>query len=402
MPDTSRDAYLGALDELLPFDAERRAEILEEIGTHLDDALADGMSESVAQARMGPPRILAADLARPAQSTVRLFAGVGAGLRTGIAQWIYGYLLGSLLVLVGAFVLSALVQLAGQVLATRWSLQFTDQGWNSLLTVIASAVGLYYAGRAMPESISMGAHRLADEVRPWVVAVVTAGLVMLLAFVVELPLNWASALALAVAPAAFVLGAYRPGLLPRRVRISYAVLIILLVTLPLIGLVTATGGAGVGGSPTQAPSGTAFDRGLSSVGPRWAATDDRFSEPSLEASGWGTNADGAITWEATLIDRSALGGLRDLRLEAWHTHPESLAIDVRYDEPFASSPVRRNGRVLSGEVVTTADPRVGFWTLVVTGRDEVGTRYVVMAGGGGASTFEGSAWDWLVASWRTD
>ena len=395
MPEQTRDKYLATLDALLPFPADRRAEILEEIDAHLDDAAADGMSESAAQGRLGPPRVLAADLARSAQSTVRLFAGVGAGIRSGITQWIYGYLLGSLLVLVGSFALVAVVQVAGRVLGTGWLLQFTDQGWNSLLTVVAIAVGLYYAGRAVPESVSMRAHRLADDVRPWVAGPVTSGLVVLLVFVVELPLNWASALGLGLAPAAFVLGAYRPGLLPRRVRLSFAVLIILVVTVPLIGLVTATGGGG--GGPSQAPSGISFDRGLSIVGPRWPATDDRSAESAIEGLGWRTSADGVVAWEADLVHPDALDGLSDLRLEAWHTDAETLAIDAAHHQPFATSPLRRDGTDLSGQIVTTDEPGVGFWTLVVTGRDVAGTRYVVLAAGEGASTFTGSVWDWVVA-----
>ena len=399
MPEPTRDEYLAALDALLPFPAGPRAEILEEIATHLDDAVADGMSESAAQARLGAPRTLAADLARTAQSTVRLFAGVGAGLRSGVAQWIYGYLLGSLLVLVGSFVLVATVQLTGQVLGTGWLLQFTDQGWNSLLTAVAIAVGLYYAGRAVPESVSLRAHRLADEVRPWATALVSAGLAGLLVFVVGLPLNWASVLGLALAPAAFALGAYRPGLMPRRVRLRYAVLIVVFVTVPLLGLVTATSG-GEGGA-TEVPSGMPYDGGLSIIGPRWAATDDDVGEPAVEGAGWRTSGDGAIAWEARLVDPTALDGLSDLRLEAWHTHPETHAIDPAHDEHFASSSVQRSGAVLSGEIVTTDDPGVGFWTLVVTGRDDGGTRYVVLSVGGGNSTFTGSVWDWLVATWES-
>ncbi len=399
MPEPTRDEYLAALDTLLPFPAGRRAEILEEIATHLDDSVAAGMSESAAQARLGAPRTLAHDLARTAQSTVRLFAGVGAGLRSGVAQWIYGYLLGSLLLLVGSFVLVAIVQLAGQVLGTGWLLQFTDQGWNSLLTAVAIAVGLYYAGRAVPESLSVRSHRLADEVRPWAAAVVSVGLVTLLVFVVELPLNWASAIGLALAPAAFVLGAYRPGLMPRRVRLPYAVLIILFVTVPLIGILAATSGGG--GGAAEAPRGIPFDRGLSIIGPRWPATDDEVAEPVIEGGGWRTNAEGAIAWEARLLDPNALDGLTDLRLETWHTQSEIFAIDPAYDEPFATSPVRRSGAALSGEVVTTSEPGVGFWTLAVTGRDEDGTRYVIVADSGGNSTFTGSVWDWMVASWSS-
>ena len=139
MPDAERIRYLAELDASLPMPLERRAEILEEINAHLDDAvrgrvqLGDrpDVAEAQAQARLGPPRNLAADLARPEQSGWRLVAAVGASVRVGIGQWVYGFLLGSLILLLGLYLLSAVVWATGEFLDTQWSLGFTDQGWNT-------------------------------------------------------------------------------------------------------------------------------------------------------------------------------------------------------------------------------------------------------------------------------
>ena len=55
-----------------------------------------------------------------------------------------------------------------------------------------------------------------------------------------------------------------------------------------------------------------------------------------------------------------------------------------------TAPIRRNGADLTGEVVTTRDPDVNQWELMLTGVGPDGTRYVLGTAGGGNSAFTGS------------
>ena len=136
----------------------------------------------------------------------------------GVGQWIYGFLLGWLTLLLGIYGLAGAVQLADRLFETGWTFQFTDQGWNTLITSGAFAVGLYFAGRAVPRAMSIASRRPVGELRPWVATIGTAATFAIFFFVIEMPLNWASAIGMAVVPLAFGLGAYRPHLLPSRWR----------------------------------------------------------------------------------------------------------------------------------------------------------------------------------------
>jgi uncharacterized membrane protein len=397
MSEPAREHYLAELEATLPLPPDRRREVLEEIAGHLEDAVAERvaagfpaeLAETAAQGRLGSPRQLARELARPEQTTWRLFAAAGSGLRAGVGSWIYGYLLGALLVYLAVFALAATIQLGGQVLTTGWSFQTSDGGWNSVLTASAVGVGLYFGGRSAADAASMASRRLRDEVRPWVAFTGTALAWGILTLAIDLPQNWASVAALSIAPAAVALGVYRPGLIARKTRLSVRVIVGLLIAVPLVGLLTVTGGSS--GGVEELPAGPA-DRGLSIVGPMWPG-----EAAIVESSGWGSTADGAIRTEWSLVDKVALDGLTDLRVEAWRTDSETFAFDTYYDEPFATAPVVRQDSVLQSQIVTTRTPGIDMWELVLTGIGRDGERYVLSAGSGGNSTFNGSVWDWLAA-----
>lgn len=394
MPDDARARYLAQLDEQLPMPAEERAEILEEIDTHLDDAVEDALArgvpidraESGSQARLGAPIDLARELSRPHQPAWSWLAAAGAGIRSGIGHWLYGYLVGALATFLLAIVLTALVQLSGRLLGNGWRLEFSDQGWNAALVAAAIATGLYYAGRAIPRAVSRSSRRLVRDVRPWAVSILTVLAAALLLLVVESPHNAASVVAFMLAPGATVLGAYHPTLLPDRVRLSHAAI----AALAMLVLAISLGAAAtleVGDEP--APTIGAPDRGLSRIGPNWPGH-------AVLSGGWGQQG-GVVRWAAEVVRPGALVDLRDLRLEAWHADPATFDIDARHDAPFATAPVIVDGSELRAEIVTTGEPGVSFWDLVLTGVGPDGRRYVVDAGNGGSSTFTGTAWDWIVA-----
>lgn len=399
MPDDARSRYLAELDAVLPMPSEQRNDIVQEIATHLDDAVAERVelgvdpdrAEADAQARLGSPTELARSLARHEQTPWRALAGTGAALWSGTGFWIYGYLFGTLIVLVTTLALAALVQAAGLIFRTGWTLQTSDAGWNSMLVAIAIGVGCYFAGRVLPDRFGRRSRHLPADVRPWVVAVSLPLVTAITVFVVDAPQNWASVVAYAIAPLGLALGAWRPDLLHGRRRIT---LILVVFALLFIGILGASATSSMrSAQPTQVP--IFPDRGLSVVGPEWYPPIES-GMSAFASSSWGDVGD-AIRWDGELADGVSLAGFRDLRLEAWRSTEYGYQVDPAYDSPFAVAPVIGDGRSYTADIVTTREPGVGAWTLIVTGVRDDGMRYVIDASGGGNSTFTGSAWDWIVA-----
>jgi NAD(P)-dependent dehydrogenase (short-subunit alcohol dehydrogenase family) len=404
MPDEQRLRYLTELDDSLPMPLERRAEVIEEINAHLDDAVTARLergdslaaAEAHAQARLGSAQNLAADLARPEQSAWRLFAAVGASLRTGVGQWIYGFLLGWLVLLLGVYLLSAVVWTAGEWLGTTWRFEFTDQGWNTTLTAGAIALGLYFAGRAMPRTMSTVSRRPFTQVRQWVAAFGTMSAFGVLVFAADMPHNWASAIGATLAPIGFAVGAYRPGLLPGRVRWPYHVIVGAFLLVAALSAMFALSNQ-PGGASEHVTAGEPGDRGLAVVGP-WRNDPMTSDEPLLWSIYLGDQTGEGERYEWELNGNAAMAGLRGLRVEAWHSNASPHGeLDQRYDEPFAVAPIERTGRMLTASLDTASTPGVSSWELIVTGVGRDGTRYIVDAGTILSSTFTGSVWDWIVA-----
>lgn len=401
MPDEQRDRYLDELGQLLPFPPERRAEIIEEISAHLDDAVAERMDRGVpvdraeadAQARLGVPRHLARDMARPEQSARRLLAAAGSGVWAGVGPGLYGFFFGLVLLFVLSLTAAGVVQLVSGLMDRNWTLQTSDGGWNTLMMAGAVALGLYFAGRAIAEAVAVASRRLYADVRVPVALSGTLLAGIFLTLVIDVPQNAASVIGLAAAPLAFGLGAVRPGLLPRRFLASWLVFGTLAVLLPLSVLLLA-GGSVSGGVGDDSPviAQATWERRLEAVGPWWGG-----EQTTAFSNGWGSTERGTRGyWE--VADARSLSGLTDLRAEAWRSDPETLwLLDARYAEPFAMASVVRDGSTLTADVITTAEPGVSHWELVLTGLGPDGVRYVVAAGSAGTSTFTGSVWDWVVA-----
>lgn len=390
MPDRSRSAYLAELNALLPFPAERRAEIVEEIASHLDDAVAGGASEQRAQDRLGDPIQLAEALARPEQTAIRLLAAAGAGMRAAIGPWLYGYLLATLVVMVAVYLVAALFTLATRAIGSA-AVFNTSGGWNTAITAIALATALYFAGRAATHAASVTSRRLARQVRPWVAAIGTATAAYVLWFVIDAPQNVASVIGLAVAPFAVALGAYRPAILPARPRVPFAVILGMLALIPL-GILTSTVFSPFVNVGEEIPA-EAWERRASIAGPTWAEG----GEPVIESSGWSTTG-GSVTAEFYPRHPVLLDEFSELRLEAWRADDGSdWMLDPASSAPFATGPVTRDGDHLVGTVATHQDPFVTEWELVLTGIAADGVRYVLDAPGGGSGGFEGSVSDWIVA-----
>ena len=163
--------------------------------------------------------------------------------------------------------------------------------------------------------MSIEASRQPGRRAPAVVATIgTAATFVLFFFVIEMPLNWASAIGMGAVPVAFGLGVYRPHLLPGHVRSWVLVLVGALVLVPLLGLMVAGAGTGSSGSVGEAAANCRTAAlGWSDHGgwTPWPANDPvlwniRLGDPlgSGEPYEWELNGD------------AALAGLSGLRVEA--------------------------------------------------------------------------------------
>lgn len=390
MPDRSRSDYLAELAAVLPFPAERRAEIVEEIAAHLDDAVAAGTSEAIAQGRLGDPVQLAEALARPEQTAIRLLAAAGAGVRAAIGPWLYGYLLASLIVFVGFLLFAALVTLAARAIGSTVAVT-TAGGWNTAITAIPLATALYFAGRSATHAASVASRRLARQVRPWVATLGTAVAAFVLWFVMDAPQNVASVAALAVTPFAVALAAYRPAIPPARPRAPFVIIVGLLALIPL-GILTSIVLPPVVNVGEEIPAET-WEQRTAIVGPTWASG----AEPAFESSGWSATDQG-VTAEWTPARPGLLNEFSEVRLEAWRAlDGTGWRLDPAYSTPFAIGPVTRDGDRLVGTVATHREPFATAWELVLTGVAADGVRYVLDAPGGGSGGFEGSVSEWFAA-----
>ena len=392
MPESTRDDYLARLEALLPFPPDRRAEIVEEIAAHLDDAVVAGRSRADAQARLGTPEALADELSRPERSPVRLLAAAGAGVRAAVGPWIYGYVLASLLTFVGFLLVAVHGTLAGRLLRLELSIG-ADGGWNTTLTAIPLATALYFAARAATRAAAVTSRHLATRVRPWVAVAGTLLSGWILLFVMEAAQSPASVVALSLVPLAATAGAYRPTLLPVRPRVPWVVIVGIVALIPL-GVLVSTVLPPTSNVGAEVPA-SAWERRTDIVGPTWQPPT---GTPLFGSQGWSTTGAG-IEAEWYLEDTAALASFSELRLEAWHVERGSdWRLDARHDAPFAVAPATREEDRLIGTVRTDRDPWVHRWELVLTGVGADGTRYVLDASGGGQSSFTGTAADWVRAA----
>lgn len=396
----ARQRFLKAVETRLPLPADERRETLEEISAHLDDArdelMALGSSaaeaERRAQARLGSPSALAGDLARARQTPRRTLEAVGVGAWTGVRDGLGGLILGFFGVFAAGFALAAVVQFGGQLTGTGWRLEFSDQGWNSLLVALAALVAAFQGGRGMTPAVSLAGRRQMADVQPWVLGIGTAVVAGFALFVVQMPQNWPSVLAWTVVPGGFAAGVRRPGLLPtwtgRGVTVALGAL--LLTTLS-IGLLLSVGGSkgGVasGGGPVSVPG--PIERGYELVGPQWPGND--------EYSASGGTLDGARS--ASFTVGAGVGRLRDLRLEAWRFTDPGPAMRIAPDatQPFASAPARLVDGTLTGSIRVDAWPGFTLYGLFATGVGPDGVRYRITSSCCDQATFHGSVWDWMVA-----
>ena len=407
MPGPGFDGYLDALEASLDLPRGERAEIRDEISAHLGDLRAElvesGLSPDQAGAdavgRLGPPDVLARELARARQTRGALVAAVGGATWAAAGAGARGLVLG-----LAAATVAVMTVMVGMALATRllgdgtWTLW--DAGWFTAIGVTAAWVSAAFAGRAFVSVVARRSHRPAERARPWVAAI--GGMLLTWAALAWFsgPQNVASVIALALVPAIFVAAVMtasdRPIDRSRRERVASLVLLAtLVIAMPLMIWMLAT------------PVGT---KQLTSVrsGP-YASMQELLHATGFDLPGrfvpdppdLGTveSRVGGGLASISLGDATGVTARwHDLRLEAWRALlPGGGNIDRAFSAPFATAPLTVRSGHLAGTVRVDRTRDVSQWWIVVTGVAADGKRDVIDTVTGGNSTFAGSVVDWLSA-----
>jgi len=400
-PSDARRRFLRALDTRLPLPAHEREEVLEEIAAHLDDAMeelaATGITgdeaERRAEARLGPPVILADDLTRARQSPRRTLVAVGTGAWVGVRDGLGGLVVGYFAVFVIGLAAAGTVQLIGQALGTGWALHFADQGWNSLMVALASLAASFQAGRGITPAVSVASRRRPADVRRWVLVVGTLLVATVAVYIVRMPQNWASVIGWLAVPFGFMLGVGRPTLLPswigHRLTVGLALLLIFTLSIGLLLSVTGSMGGVVaenGGAVSyQGPRGLGYEV----IGPEWSADDLPSATTAFH--------DGLET--VTITAGATVRQLHDLRIEAWPTAepPSEMLISPDAVAPIAVGSARLEDGSIRGSVRVDAAPGSTWYAIFATGIGPDGVRYRIATSCCMQATFRGSVWDWIVA-----
>lgn len=159
---SDRGSFLRRVDERLPLLAEQRAPVIEELESHLDEAVAnlvvDGWDPAAAEEealrRMGDPEELARDLGRAQQTRKRLLAAAGAGVMSLTGSLWIAFAFGVVAVVPTTLLLGPLLSLLHH--------EPQHQGFGSdrgFVTVVLLWMVAWIAGRRLPVPISHAARR---------------------------------------------------------------------------------------------------------------------------------------------------------------------------------------------------------------------------------------------------
>jgi hypothetical protein len=418
-------AYLDRMTTELRLPAADVAEVRAELVGHVRDSIASLEAQGFeperaireALGRLGPPAELGRQLRAAHQSTRRLLAGAGGGVFAAGGGFVLGYLGGIVLALLGFPAVSAVVALLAVVGVRLPDITSQDGGntINSLLyataLALAAATGTRYAVRT-----SAGLSRRA----PRTVAIfwAAAGALVfgwLAIFGMRGPQSWPGVALELCIPLVAIASAFvrieRPMPHVGRWAVIVAALSVVLISLSLVavsGLSTSRGAAPslvVCSEPDQSTScqpDLHFDTVAPMAPPAW------LPEGIVTGGGWGSDpASGGTRVDGTVGSNPAMPiaqfrkNWHEIRFEAWHAlpmdEPGPGGIDTRYSAPLAIQPAVLSGNSLSAVFHFERLRDAGEWWLSLTAVGPDGHRYRIADGGGGNSSFNGSAWDWLTA-----
>ncbi len=344
-----REAFLTDVGARLPLPDGVRADVLAELATHLADATDDlvahghepAEAEAEAIARLGSPAGLARELAR----------------------------------------------------AHRTNVEF-DSGWNTVLTALGLHAGALFSGAAAVRAAARSGWRPLGEVRPWVIGAGALAWGWLVIGTLHQPLNWVSAVALALVPASFVLGTF----LARMRLPSLRVVGLALLGVVLIGFGLTVAVSGTSGSGAKSYAWNAATHNYEMIAPWWQAPG-----PSDQALDFGTTdyewrATGVVNVTVEASSPEVVSRFRSFQLEAWQAEQpaDGWHLVSGQPAPFATAGVAVAGTAISGTIRFNQTPGVEWAEVVLTGIARDGRRYLLVASSMPEQTiFQGSVWDWF-------
>lgn len=404
--------FLRTLDSNLDLPWADRAELRAELADHLSDSIASLEVEGQpgdralreALARLGNPAELARQMNAAHRSTRRTLAGAAGGVfQVGLGA-IQGYLVGILLYLLVSLITGLLLSSALRGAADSAAHFLPAISLSSSDTSTAATAGLgCFAGLVGARRGVQAAHRLSrrsiSAISRWVGIGGGAMIAYLLMFVISQPQSWPAVPIELLIPIAFAVGAlFAMWPLPS-VRVP-ARLVAVAATV-LIVAVVATGSWYSKGTVTASSS---YDNGqqtaaLNKIAPAWSG------DIGLEGR-WGAIGGSVVdeTWQ--IQDPKVLSGLRDIRFELWRAVPvagtpdwqQAWLPDQGYSAPFATEPADVSSATFTahfevGHVKTTR------WLVLLTGAASDGIRYRVDWRSECPTSFSGTIWDWMTATY---
>ena len=415
MPDAPnlREAYLERLADQLPLPPGERDGVLEEIAAHVaaaaEDLAARGIPIDVAERqaleRLGPPALLARDLAAAHRTPANLLQAAGVAFRvtlvTGFKMLLAVYAIGITAFFAGALVYSLLRKWTGIDIGLVWG-----PIWESLYVAGASGITAYAIGRLLPPAVSVAARRPVEQVR-WVIGGIGAPLAAWIGlFGIDSRWMLPGAVVMVLLPAWFVLGVVRPGLVPSWFAGAWQVVVAmaLVVAVVSVGLFYATGGSS-GSSGGVQPQEWDPNAVFSPIAPIARSPEQPFVENASIDTGSAYRGAGPVTWaiDGQLAAAAQLAGWTDLHLEAWPSRIDPHGLDpAPVDHAIATGQLLVAGRNFSGEVTFMPQPDVDGYYIALIGRDPEGTRMQLGWPQWGQWTWAGSVWQYFTVLVATD
>jgi hypothetical protein len=402
---TPRGSFLAEIDGAMPMPPDVRAEVLEELAAHLEDASAEMVArgvpktdaEAMAIERLGPPVELGAALTRARRPRSRVLAAAGSGAWAAVvtgAGWTF--------VAAVAIALAALLVLAplsglSQALGLHLSFGYAPV-WNTLLTALDLNVAAILAGGAAVAAASRAGWRTPTEMRPSVAIFGGLAVAVIVLGLVEQPFNWVGVIAFLAVPAAFAMGAWFGATRPARVRWAAVVIAV-------TGVLAFAGGAAVhalggGGNSDCCFSWNDATHGYSLIGPRWYGPGGADRPGFAEGGSYGITSNGAFTGTVEAVDAETVAAFRDYRFEAWRAEgpSDSWKLVAGQRAPYAIVAAQVDGTTIAGTLRVDTDPWTTWGQVVLTGVGRDGTRYVLADASGPLQVgFQGSVLAWLTA-----
>jgi hypothetical protein len=408
-------AYLDRMSGVLLLPAADVAEVRAELADHLQDSIASLQAEGLdreratreALARLGSADELGRQLRRAHQSTRRLLAGAGGGVFAAGGGFVLGYLGGLAVALLLALVIAAIT-----AILTRIGLPMPDlmgdhgDTVNSLLLGFATALGAGVAIRYAVRTSAGLSRRAPRSIAVFWAVAGALGFGWYCIFGLHGPQSWPGVAVELSIPFVVVAAAFvrieRP--MPHVGR--WAVVVVLVSVVGTSLMFVAVAGAGIsGGTSVVTENGQEPDMHFDTVAPMAPAA--WLPAGFLSGSGWGQLASGETQVRFDLGSNpptpttTALANWTDVRFEAWHSlsmnDPSSYGVDPHYSSPIAIQPANFHDNSVDATFHFERMRDAKFWWVFLTGIGPDGHRYRLADGGGGGSSFNGSAWDWLTA-----